>query len=73
MGREGKKNRWELREQERIGVNSQKKGREGVSEGEREGGGGRVHVGACETGDSGAQSVREREGDTEALHWCVWV
>lgn len=30
-------------------------------EGEREGGSGRVHVGACETGDSGAQSVRERE------------
>ena len=53
--------------QERIGVNSQEEGREVERGGERErareseGGGGRVHVGACETGDSGAQSVRERE------------
>lgn len=29
------------------------------------GGGGRVHVGACETGDSGAQSVREKERERD--------
>lgn len=40
-----------------------------MSEGKGEGGG-RVHVGACETGNSGAQSVRERGREKPSIGVC---
>lgn len=42
----------------------------GGSKGASEEGGGRVHVGACETGDSGAQSVREKRRDRSLALVC---
>ncbi len=70
VGKE-EKNWWDLWVQERIGVNIQDRARERERGRARERGwGGRVHVGACETGDSGAQSVREKEREKPHIGVC---